>query len=115
MDMLAGIELSMARLRNELMREGRLETEAAARKSAKKFNSLFKEISNQTGELLKTRVAYLLKAKNILTKEQRLKLLANLEFEIDIPQGTGYFSELNVLDAELDLTPEQEKKIKMLN
>lgn len=111
MDIMAGLETSIAALENEITREGRMASKTAAKKSARNFNKHVKDISDQTGKLLRTRVAYLLKAKNILTPEQRRKILANLDFEIPMPEDMIYFDDLDVLDIGLDLTADQEKKI----
>ncbi len=111
MDIMAGMEISIASLQNEIMREGRMVSEKAAKKSARNFNKHVKDISDQAGEMLKTRVSYLLKAKNILTPEQRRILLANLDFNLPMPQDLIYFDDLDVLDLGLDLTADQEKKI----
>lgn len=49
------------------------------------------------GQLLKTRVEYLLKAKDILTEEQKkLLILSLLEFEIEVPDDLTYYLEFDL-------------------
>ena len=106
------IESKFAELKREIRKEGRFDTKSKEKKSARKANNLVKKIISLEGQLLKKRVKYLLKAKNVLNEEQKIKLISSLEFE------DGFYEdelpeifELDLLIIPLDLTKEQIKKI----
>ena len=106
------IESKFAELKREIRKEGRFDTKSKEKKSVRKANKLTKEIISLEGQLLKKRVEYLLKAKNVLNEEQKMKMISALEFE------DGFFEdelpeimELDLLIIPLDLTKEQIKKI----
>jgi phenylpyruvate tautomerase PptA (4-oxalocrotonate tautomerase family) len=101
-----GVELEL-----ELRRPGRLETEEVARESSERTNALVREITRLAGEQLKTRVEYVLKAKDVLTPEQRVKLIASLDFDLEAQEGLDYYEEFNWLNAGLDLSHDQIKEI----
>ncbi len=106
------IESKFSELKREIRREGRFDTKIKEKISTHKVDKLVKKIISLEGQLLKNRVEYLLKAKNVLNEEQKMKLISALEFE------DGFFEdelpevfELEPLIIPLDLTKEQIKKI----
>ncbi len=106
------IESKFAELKREIRKEGRFDTKTKEKKTVRKTNKLTKEIISLEGQLLKKRVEYLLKAKNVLNEEQKMKMISALEFE------DGFFEdelpeimELDLLIIPLDLTKDQIKKI----
>ncbi len=91
----------------ELKREDRFDTKSKARAGAEKVNNLIKEISPLYGVLLKLRVEYLFKAKDIFTERQKAIVIdALLDFNMDLPDNYSYYMELRV-----DLTRDQYKKL----
>jgi len=106
------IERKFAELRREIRKEGRFDTKIKEKISVRKANNLVKEIISLEGQLIKKRVEYLLKAKNVLTEEQKIKLISALEFEDDFFEDElPEIIELEFLIIPLDLTKEQIKKI----
>jgi Spy/CpxP family protein refolding chaperone len=106
------IESNFAELKREIRKEGRFDTKTKEKETVRKVNSLVKEIISLEGQLLKTRVEYLLEAKNVLTKEQKMKLISALEFEDAVFEDElPEIIELDFLIIPLDLTKEQVKKI----
>ena len=106
------IESKFAELKREIRKEGRFDTKSKEKKTVRKANKLTKEIISLEGQLLKKRVEYLLKAKNVLNEEQKIKLISALEFE------DGFYEdelpeifELDLLIIPLGLTKDQIKKI----
>ena len=62
--------------------------------------------------MLKKRVEYLLKSKNVLNEEQKIKLISSLEFEDDFFEDElPEIMELDFLIVPLGLTKDQIKKI----
>ena len=55
----------MTELALELKREGRLEDQAAAKESSKRVNTILKDISGLYGQFIKTKVEFVLAAKNV--------------------------------------------------
>lgn len=106
------IESNFTELKREIRKEGRFDTKTKEKETVRKVNSLVKEIISLEGQLLKTRVEYLLEAKNVLTKEQKMKLISALEFEDAVFEDElPEIIELDFLIIPLDLTKEQVKKI----
>ena len=97
----------------ELIREGRFENKGKARKSVNKANKLVKDISSLYGQLLKATAEYILKAKDVLTLEQKEQLISSLlEFEVEVPDElTHDYLIFEFPDSELDLSKKQIKKI----
>ena len=72
-------------LEHDLNKEDRFDTKSKARTSARNVNKLVKNISSLHGDLLKLRVEYLLKAKDVFTDEQKAMLIGHLlDFDMDI-------------------------------
>jgi len=84
LELMGEIEKRFTDLKLELRKKDRFENRFKAFDSVYKANTLVKEISTLYGETLKMRIAYLLKAKGIFTREQREKLFARL-LEFDMP------------------------------
>ncbi|MHC4151199.1 MAG: hypothetical protein ACYSSP_03775 [Planctomycetota bacterium] len=95
----------------ELKRENRFATEEKAKETSDKANKIVREFSKLYGELLKTRVEYMLSAKDVLTKEQKEKLISSLEFEMEVPDEMNTYQELDLLNVGLDLSREQIREI----
>jgi Spy/CpxP family protein refolding chaperone len=112
-EILTGIEQKFLELEHELKREGRFETKGKERRSVKKANKLVKDIGSSYGQLLKTTVEYVLKAKDVLTEEQKEKLIAGLlDFELEVPDDlTHDYMAFILPESGLDLSNEQIKKI----
>jgi hypothetical protein len=112
LELLAQIERKFTDLRLELRRKDRFENKFKAYDSVYKANTLVKEISKLYGAGLKTRVKYLLKAKDVLTEEQREKLFARLlEFRFDMPDEIFVLIEGDLFSLDIGLTHDQIKKI----
>jgi len=106
------IEKKFAELRREIKKKGRFDTKIKEKMTVQKVNKLVKEIISLEGQLIKKRVEYLLKVKNVLTEEQKIKLISALEFEDDFFEDElPEIMELDLLIIPLDLTKEQIKKI----
>ncbi len=99
-------------LEHDLKREDRFDTKSKARTSARNVNKMVKNISSLHGDLLKLRVEYLLKAKDVFTDEQKAMLIGHLlDFDMDMPDNFFYYVELNLPSMGLDLTKDQVKKL----
>lgn len=95
----------------ELAREGRLGSEQAATVSSGNVNAILKNIAGLYGEFVKSRVAFMLEAKNVLTVEQRLHLLANLEPASLIDFEEIEFLQPGIFDLPISLNLDQRKKL----
>lgn len=110
--MVGELESKFADLKFELSRPDRFEGRMKASDSKYTANKLVNEISKLYGEILKTRVKYLLKAKDILTREQREILFARLlEFDFDMPDELFAIVEIDLLLLDIDLSIDQVKEI----
>ncbi len=106
------IEATRLALAQELRKADRWESEAKNKASAKTVNRQVKTLTTLGGDMLKLRVAYFLKAKDVFTEEQRLIILGRLtEFEMDLPDSFSYYLELDLPALDLDLTTAQVKKL----
>ncbi len=112
LELLAQIERKFTDLRLELRRKDRFESRFKAFDSVYKANTLVKEISKLYGETLKTRVKYLLKAKDVLSQAQRETLFARLlEFDFDMPDEIFVIIEGDLFLLDIGLEIDQVKKI----
>jgi hypothetical protein len=112
LELLAQIERKFTDLRLELRRKDRFESRFKAFDSVYKANTLIKEISKLYGETLKTRVKYLLKAKDVLSQAQRETLFARLlEFDFDMPDEIFVIIEGDLFSLDIGLKIDQIKKI----
>ena len=112
LEMVGELEGKFSDLRFELLRPDRFDGRMKASESKYTTNKLVKDISKLYGEILKTRVKYLLKAKDILTREQREILFARLlEFDFDMPDELFAIVEIDLLLLDIDLSIDQIKEI----
>lgn len=82
------------------------------RKNPKKIDKLIREIASLTGDILKAKTEYLLKAKDVLSDEQKQKLIADLEYRVDfVDRGTPFLFQLDDLADILDLSTDQVKSV----
>ena len=105
------VKNKLAELAIELQREGRLDTEEAAKVAAETVNSIMKDLSGLYGDYIKTKVEYVLKAKNTLTDEQKLLLLSELEPSASLPYETVVYLQPDTFDLPLNLSVDQKKKL----
>ncbi len=110
--LLVEIEKKFTDLKFELRKKDRFESKFKEINSVYKANTLVKEISKLHGEVLKTRVTYLLKAKDVFTQEQRARLFARvLDYEFEMPDEIFTIVEENLISLDIGLTLDQIKKI----
>jgi Spy/CpxP family protein refolding chaperone len=108
----AKIENTRLALAQELRKADRWDSEAKNKASSKIVNKHVKSLTSLAGDMLKLKVAYFLKAKDVFTDEQRLIILGRLtDFEMDLPDSFSYYLELDLPALDLDLTDEQIKKL----
>lgn len=105
------LQNKMTELALELQREGRLDSEASAKKAAKTVNAIVTDLGKLYGEFIKTKVKFVLEAKNVLTEEQKLLLLSQLSPDSSLPYETIEYLQPDVFDLPLNLTIKQEKKL----
>jgi len=101
-------------LKSELRKADRFKTQAKEKASVQKANQMVRELGKLQGKLLKTRTSYLLKVKDVLTKEQRKQLISfMIDLEIDVGDESFLYSyaEFDLLEFDLDLSIDQIKKI----
>lgn len=109
---LSELDAKLVELANEIRKEDRFDTKVKETRSVRKANKIVKEIATIYGKLIRTRVEYILKAKNVLTFEQRLILIQNLNFEEDFYEDDlPHLFDLDILAAPLALTNDQVKSI----
>ncbi|HSR87844.1 MAG TPA: hypothetical protein VLL07_02725 [Pontiella sp.] len=101
----------MAELAAELTREGRLATEKAAKKASDNVNTILKDMSGLYGEFIRSRVAFLLASKNVLTVEQRLHVLAQLEPDELLDYEEVEYLQPELFELPIDLNIDQRKKL----
>jgi Spy/CpxP family protein refolding chaperone len=105
------MEGKLTELELELTREGRLDTEEAADAAAKQVNTILKDMGGLYGEFIKSRVAFLLEAKNVLTEEQKLYLLQQLEPEALMDYEEVEFLQPEIFDLPINLSMDQRRKL----
>jgi hypothetical protein len=95
-----------------LKRQDQFDTTSKVRTGSQKFSELVKNISALNGDLLRLRVKYILKAKDILNERQKSRLIsALLDFDIDTPDDFSYYLKLDLPKLMLDLTKDQKKNL----
>jgi Spy/CpxP family protein refolding chaperone len=100
------------KLGQELKREDRFATESKARAGARNFNNLIRAASSLHGDLLKLKVAYLFKIKNVFTEEQKEMLFkAILDFETEVPDNFSFYLSMDVTSLSIGLTTDQLKRL----
>jgi len=108
----AKIDNTRMALAQELRKADRWDSEAKNKASAKIVNRQIKTLATLGGDMLKLRVAYFLKAKDVFTEEQRVIILGKLtEFHMDLPDSFSYYLDLDLPALDLDLTDAQVKKL----
>jgi hypothetical protein len=105
------IEGKITELALELTREGRLESEQTAKAASEKVNAILKDVGGLYGEFVKSRVAFMLEAKNVLTTEQKLHLLEQLEPAALMDYDEVEFLQPDVFDLPINLNFDQRKKL----
>jgi len=105
------IQGKMTELSLELKREGRLENQAVADESAKRANAILKDLSGLYGQFIKTKVEFVLAAKNVLTQEQKLHLLSQLRPQETLPFETVEYMQPDIFDLPLNLRLDQRKQL----
>ena len=112
LEIVSKIDEKFLMIGQELKREDRFDTPFKARAGSRNFNELVQNISVLYGDLLKLRVKYILKAKDILNDRQKSRLIsALLDFDIDTPDDFSYYLKLDLPSLMLDLTKDQIKKL----
>ena len=112
-NLLMDIERKLDELEIELQKEDRFTTMRKERKSARKSNKLIRDITSLYGNILRNKIDYMLQAKDVLTKEQKERLIRNLDFDLEIIVGKELpnYLDLDILTLLLGLTDDQVKKI----
>lgn len=95
----------------ELKREGRFESEEKGKEASEKVNKIVKEVSGLFGQMLKDKVDYFVKAKDVLTVEQRKILISSLDFDLEVPENLNYYKDVDTVSVWVDLDYEQQKKL----
>lgn len=95
----------------ELHHEGRLATEEAAKESSRRSNAILTDLSDLYGQFIKTKVEFLIAAKNTLTMEQKLLLLSQLQPQVTLPYETIEYMQPDIFDLPLNLDVDQRKKL----
>jgi len=108
----AKIDKARMALAQELRKEDRWDSEKKIKASSKIVNKHVKQLASLGGDLLKLKVEYFLKAKDIFTDDQRMVILGALtEYEMALPDSFSYYLELDLPALDLDLTNAQIKKL----
>ena len=106
------IDRNFQELEQEVKKEDRLGSEFKAKAAARDSNRRIKKITQLYGDLLKLRVEYLLKAKDVLTERQKAMLISALtEFDMGMPDEFSEYLNLDLTALGLDLTKDQAKKL----
>ena len=108
----AKIDNQRMALAQELRKADRWDSEAKIKASSRIVNKLVKGLTSLGGDLLKLKVAYFLKAKDVFTDDQRLAILgAMTEYDMDLPDEFSYYLELDLPELDLNLDTRQIKKL----
>ena len=106
------VDSKRAALAQELKKADRWDSKAKIKASSRKVNRLVKGLTSLRGDLLKLKVEYFLKAKDVFTDDQRMIILGALtETEMDLPDSFSYYLELDLTSLGLNLTSQQVKKL----
>lgn len=101
----------LTELAMELRREGRLDSQEAAAESSKRVNAILKDVSGLYGEFIKTKVEFVLAAKNVLTLEQKLHLLSQINPQAALPYETIEYMQPDIFDLPINLNLDQRKQL----
>lgn len=105
------MENKLTELALELKREGRLATEEAAEQASEKTSAILTDLGKLYGEYIKAKVHFVLEAKNVLTDEQKMLLMSQLQPGEAAQYDTIVFLQPDVFDLPLNLSLEQEKQL----
>ena len=106
------LDNTLLELKQELKKKDRFDTESKISVGAKNVNKLVKNISSLYGEMLKMKMEYLLKAKDVFTDRQKAMIVnALLDFDMDMPDNFSIYLEVDLPSLGLDLTKDQVKKL----
>lgn len=105
------IDAKLTELAVELTREGRLDSKKSAKVASENVNAILKDVGGYYGEFIKSRVAFMLEAKNVLTPEQKLHLLAQLQPGELIDYAGIEFLQPAIFDLPINLDIDQRKKL----
>ncbi len=105
------IQGKMSELSAELKREGRLDNPKEAKKSSKQVDALLKDLSDLYGKAIKTKVEFVIAAKNILTPEQKQLLLSQLKPQEALPFESVEYMQPDIFDLPLNLDLDQRKQL----
>ncbi len=98
----------------ELRREERFDSEASATEASDNVNSILTDLGSLYGEYIKKKVEFVLKAKNVLSVEQKVFLLSQLTPNDAVPYKTIEYLQPDIFDLPLNLSVKQEKAIVVL-
>ena len=111
-EMMTEIEAKFSELTTVFRQEEQVTTSRQAKKTARNVNRLVTDISKLYGKMIRTKVEYILKVKNVLTQDQRFRLVHSLEFEDHYAdQAFPTYVRLDDLIDLLGLTDKQVKEI----
>ena len=105
------LQRTFLELKLELHREDRFATDTKAKESAGEANKLIRKLTDLYADMLKLEVQYVLKAKDVLTRAQRIQLIESLDFDMEAPQGWMQEQEIGALTVNLELSEAQQEKI----
>lgn len=111
-EIMTEIESKFSELTTILRQEDQVTTSREERKTARNVNRLVTDISKLYGKMIRTKVEYILKIKNVLTQEQRFRLVHSLEFEDEYAErALPTYVHLDDLIDLLGLSDKQVKEI----
>lgn len=105
------MESKLLELATELHRKGRLDSEESAKESSKRGNAILKDLGDLYGQFIKVKVEAAIAAKNVLTQEQRVQLLSQLQPQASLPYDTIEYMQPDIFDLPLNLDIKQRKKL----
>lgn len=111
-DIINKAEEVVDQLAMEVVKDEGTDVSRKLRKDPKKIDKLIRDLASLTGDILKAKTEYLLKAKEVLTQEQKKTLLADLEYQVDYFNGESPFLfQLDDLAEILELNKDQIKSV----
>ena len=106
------LDNTLLELKQELKKEDRFGSKSKISAGARNVNKLVKNISSLYGEMLKVKMEYILKAKDVFTDRQKAMIInALLDFDMDMPDNFSIYLEVDLPSLGLDLTKDQVKKL----
>lgn len=105
------MENKLTELALELKREGRLATEDAAKQASKKSSAILSDLGKLYGEYIRAKVHFVIEAKNVLSNEQKMLLMSQMQPGDAAQYDSISFLQPEVFDLPLNLSLEQEKKL----